>query len=798
MRLASLEQWDNGTGNRWWIRLQDSGSSNLYRIDTGLAVNGVIHGFIPTPISLAFSPNGQYIAFAIFILPPYVGTTVYDAVIQCYNLGAVLGSSGTIDAGQLIFTSNATRTMNLTVYFTDSVFATDLYEAVPDDGGGVFGIESASSLGLPPYKINYVEFTTTARTIISQVYTSTFVQTHSLMDPSNGTHMALNVINTAPTVQTMDLSILASDPAGFLVHIFASYTGRTSTNSTWPDYNSIGVPAHFFDYSLAARIAILYSFSPIPSNFSDPILCMKGGRGMVLDDIWEVLPVTLSGSTLSGGSPITGISPSAPDGTPDTQFRAIPATDQPLKYSFSATPPPIFLPFMYIPQGQGQTVDELSGSSSISEHEIHCIDPSGDLKAMLASLTDPVLGTQATFALGFPGMNLVDFVPMSILQVIKAGWTNSGQVTFNMQDFQRFAKEYIWSEGGPSPWLPGDPVPAAPLRASSASNGQSVFDGNPRYLQGNPIDLLLVALQNELGIGQPTPNSVTWQLFTPGNDSTLINPNPYIDVPGLLALRDGQLSGDWVEFVIKAQETGKNWIEDQILKPYGLYTIILSTGQLTLKSMKSPPTTSPATWTDTSIMGIPAMDRWDIVNVVQVRLNVNDSETTTAARTYNSEIEYRDATSIQQFMQEMIQQDELTGLRTRRGGTARAFILSDRIFRRHAGGTPIYECEVQLRNLQPELGDYILLTHRLLLDMKTGLIGVTSVLCEVVDRQPDYSSGKLTYKIIDTRFVQETVAWEIAPNGTADWTSGGSGTPYLFICGDNGLMSDGVAGRTIF
>ncbi len=105
---------------------------------------------------------------------------------------------------------------------------------------------------------------------------------------------------------------------------------------------------------------------------------------------------------------------------------------------------------------------------------------------------------------------------------------------------------------------------------------------------------------------------------------------------------------------------------------------------------------------------------------------------------------------------------------------------------------------LQLRRLVTELGEFIVLTHPILLDLSTGLVGVTNVLCEVIDRQPNYADGKLEYTVIDCRFVQETTPYEIAPDGTPDWPSGGAASPYIFICDDTGKMSDGAGGRTLF
>lgn len=466
---------------------------------------------------------------------------------------------------------------------------------------------------------------------------------------------------------------------------------------------------------------------------------------------------------------------------------------------------PQVLPFLFIPQGQGQSVDELTGASSIAEMEAYCIDPNNILKKLLADPT--FLGTKAEFRLGFPSMNLSDFVVLSTHQLIRAGTTPDGTVVYSLQDTQRFTKLYIWSEGGPSAWLPGYPTPPTPKGVAFASNGLPVSDDNPRYIQGNPMDLLLVACQNELGIGQTDPGDPsTWSLYEPGDDSTLINPNLYLDVDSIIALRDGQFSGDWLEFVIKAQEEGKQWIEGQILKTCGLYWVALSSGVLTLKSMKSPESLTGSTWTQNSIMGIPQLDRWDILNILQARMNVDDTVNQTASRIFEGEVEYRDAVSIDQFRgMEMIQQIELTGLRSRRGGSGRAFILADRIFRRHGYGTPTYQPRVQLRNLPTELGEIIFLTHPIVVELDTsvptfGTFGFNAVPCEVIDRQPNYTEGYFDYTVIDLRFTQLTTKYEIAGAGIPDWTSASTQekATYLFITNDSGKMSDGVDGNRIF
>jgi len=76
----------------------------------------------------------------------------------------------------------------------------------------------------------------------------------------------------------------------------------------------------------------------------------------------------------------------------------------------------------------------------------------------------------------------------------------------------------------------------------------------------------------------------------------------------------------------------------------------------------------------------------------------------------------------------------------------RIVLLANRIFNRHAFGTPVYTVRTFLKNFVIELGDFVSLTHPKLLNLKTGTLGISNVLCEVIDRQPDYASGMVTLR----------------------------------------------------
>ncbi len=491
---------------------------------------------------------------------------------------------------------------------------------------------------------------------------------------------------------------------------------------------------------------------------------------------------------------------------------------------------PTVLPYLTIPQGMSQTVNELDSRSSVGNVTVRCIDPSGMLKGLTAQ--DALIGKVARVKLGFPGQSLGDFVTLHTAQIVQTGWTADGQVTITLADVQRFLLgQQVWVRGGPLEWAPGQLAKAPqPIGPAAGANAFPVSDKNPRYLQGNPIDLLLATLQNELGVGQdpslrgsdymleravsvytdqqdytPLGPAPGWVIFTPDDDSTLINPNPYIDVPGFLGLRDTEFSGDWFEFQITRPIDGKQFIEEQILKPLGLYLIVGADGRLTLKSMKSPIDQTPVMALNVkNVVGIPQTSRQPVVNVVTVKMNVENGGVTTAARAYDFQVTFEQQESLIRYNQIFQQQVEATGLVLAYGGMMRAQMLADRIFRRHAFAPPVYKVKAFLSTLTVELGDFVWLTHPLVADFQTGKLGLNSVVCEVIGKRPNYAQGYMEFDLLDTRFINLTAPYQIVPAamGVPAWPAASQSerVQYMFIssAAQGGTYADGSSGNTIF
>jgi hypothetical protein len=480
---------------------------------------------------------------------------------------------------------------------------------------------------------------------------------------------------------------------------------------------------------------------------------------------------------------------------------------------------PSMLPYLIIPAGQNQSVRDVDGASSVGQFSIECIDPSGALKALAAQAN--LLGQMATFSLGFPGLAAGDFTTMHTVQITDVGFDSTGKVKITCGDVQRFfTGAILWAQGGPDEYLPGNPATVQPIGPSWLPNDLQASSNNPRWLSGNPLDIYLAAMQNELGVGQDpallpalgsgnTEGLATanpfWAKYLPGEAATLINPNQYLDVPGILALRDGTFSGDWFEFKITSPVEAKGWLEDNILKPLGLVSVVHSNGLLSLKAMKNPQNQSPVfAFTQKNVMGIPQVSREPIINVLTMRMDVNDALPTTASRAYDNQVTYEQQTSIYQFRRIFNQQVEATGLRAAYGGFLRSFLLADRVFRRYGFGTPHYQVKAFLTSVTAEIGDYVSLTHPLVPDLKSGQVGITNVLCEVVGRTPNYARGSMTFDLYDTRFMQLTTPYQIAPlaSGIPAWSEANATerAEYMFIssAATGGENADGSPGNTIF
>ena len=303
---------------------------------------------------------------------------------------------------------------------------------------------------------------------------------------------------------------------------------------------------------------------------------------------------------------------------------------------------------------------------------------------------------------------------------------------------------------------------------------------------------------------------MAWRIYDPaewsgGSNATLINPNPFVDVDSFLAYRNGIFAGYLLEFSFTESVEAKQFLEYEICKPLGGWMQTNARGQV-LPMFFSPqaPPSGLFTFDDSNCIALPSMQRFPITNQVTYRMDYDGSS-------FQSEMNFVDAASVQKFDLQGGQTIESKGLRRAHGGSALAALTAWRIFQRFGGvdpatgiaraGAPVYAVQSFFMTLAVEVGDFVYLTHPLLPNFVTGTRGVVRRLCQVTDRQPGYSDGNMTYKLLDVGWQSGRTLSEIAPDGTPDWTSASAAqkAAYAFLAlGSTGTFSDGSAAKKIW
>jgi hypothetical protein len=170
---------------------------------------------------------------------------------------------------------------------------------------------------------------------------------------------------------------------------------------------------------------------------------------------------------------------------------------------------------------------------------------------------------------------------------------------------------------------------------------------------------------------------------------------------------------------------------------------------------------------------------------------------------YDAELTFAQQRSIATYLQQFSQSAESNGLREAWDSYGIGYLTSDRIFRRHGFGTPEYQLKLFLSQIRLEIGDFILLSHPLMMDYEssTGKLGITNVLCEIIDKTPDYATGTVDLKVWDTRFMQLSNVYDMAAltDAIPDWGSATAAekAQYMFISFWPGYYSDGTPGNVI-
>ena len=448
-------------------------------------------------------------------------------------------------------------------------------------------------------------------------------------------------------------------------------------------------------------------------------------------------------------------------------------------------------PCLKVPQGVHQSIQQLQGQSSIGALEIDAIDDGGFMTALASG--GKLVGRRLTLSVGYPGMNSSDFVTIATqevegVEVLAAG----GGFRLDCQDFNRYAKSQIFTVG---------------------DDGSAISKQHPRTLRVNPMDLVLMVLQNELGLGQPSllePSA--WKLYDPARwdptfttNPTLINPNPYIDVDRVLFYRNGIFAGYLFDFIFTNPVEAKQFLEFEVFHSLGGYAVILADGRMSPRFFVPPYSFAGlAALNERNMTALPGVKPNPIINQVTFRMDYDGSK-------FQTELLFLSDPSLQQFGLAGENIIESKGMKLEHGGASLASITANRIFQRYGGmnpvtgsprgGAPTISVTSQFMNLTIEVGDFVYFSHPLLPNLETGTRGIYNRIMEVIDKQPNYTQGNMAYQLLDTGWMGSKALSLIAPQGTPAWSlaSNAQHERYMFLSQEaTQTYSDGTAGKTVF
>jgi len=382
---------------------------------------------------------------------------------------------------------------------------------------------------------------------------------------------------------------------------------------------------------------------------------------------------------------------------------------------FGITSAPAFEPWLVTPKGASQSIDIVQCTSSIGDLQCEVVDVGGAVRLLVGENT--LVGSTATLLVGYPGLDWTQFAILQTYVIYKInpsdGYTS---FLFICRDAQILQKATIYLH---------------------PENGALLSKDNPWYLCGSPIDCYTSILLFALGL-----------------------PATQLDLATLLAM-NGPSEGLYYaarpfQFAITESFQAKQFIETEILKPSLIYQIVTNAGQFSLRAPR-PPAAGPVpvfTFTQDNMTILPKVDRMQIYNEAVWQFDYGGA----GGSGYQNFSTFLEAESISTFGRGTTQFSVTSqGLRTEYGAFWWTEDISWRLFRRFAGtptglrgGAPTYNIEAFLMTLPVWVGDYVAVTHPKIPNLLTGALGVTDRIMEVIDREPDYQNGKMSYKLLDT------------------------------------------------
>lgn len=415
-------------------------------------------------------------------------------------------------------------------------------------------------------------------------------------------------------------------------------------------------------------------------------------------------------------------------------------------FTEGATP---IVPWLVSIEDHSITINDLDGGADLADLVFTVQDRGGAITADFADFTFEGKGVQ--LLAGLEGLNIADFVPFHTGRIDSIESTNANsEYTFTCPDVRQELTKVIYG---------------------TADDGAATDNDHPRTLNGNPFNILIAALQVEVGMDAAD-----------------------IDIAKIALYRDTIYAGVQFQFSITSPPAAKDFIENELLKPLGAYLWSNNLGQVTV-NFYYPLSPDPViNFTRDNLTEIPEAGIADLINEVSTRFDY-DADDKAQAELVRQDDESIDKYGL--FGQLVI---EARGLRSGLQGNLiaghTAFLIFQRYgFKQLAFGTGNSSPVSALWSAcLVEPGDIVSMTHPQVPDRLKGVMGITDQIFVVMDRTWHFFECTVEFKLLSFDLVPFH-HYLIAANGEGNYNF--SRRQYVFQTNDSDQYAAGDSGNTV-
>lgn len=402
------------------------------------------------------------------------------------------------------------------------------------------------------------------------------------------------------------------------------------------------------------------------------------------------------------------------------------------------------------------SISDMDGGADLSDLIFNVQDVNGAITADFPSFVFE--GKRVTLKTGVVGMVQADFITLftGLASTVESD-NNNLEYIFDCVDIRQELTKVIYTVG---------------------DDGQPTDSDHPRTLNGHPLDILIAALENELGIAATD-----------------------IDLDKIQTYRDGIYSGLQFAFKITSPPAAKDFIENELMKPLGAYIWPDNLGRISVNFFY--PQVKPVAMTLTKdhflTDSIPLTEQADLVNTASIRFDYDDSDQPLAESIQNdgpSQAKYG------LYGQHVI---ESRGMRSAFQGFFFAALAARLVFIRYAGKTLQLggnnEVDAIWTACILEPGDQVSINHPDIPDRVAGVMGITGHIFEVMDRTYHFPTATVALKLLDltTGILNSFKQYLIAPNCQPDYldTPTTDSATLMFLASDSDTYSNGDPAATL-